>query len=433
MIKALKLKRGGINLPLIQEKPDFYTNAFLPSIALVPVSCGNNKTGSVFVSAGEFVKEGQLIAKCDSNNISFHSPVPGRVLDVFDSPLSEGCFGKVIKIQLEGSFSLLGKPSGKLHWKTLDSKNLKLMFSSYGVVNTSGKMTSLAGDINTGKPGCLLVRLFEKDPTYVMDSFLVRNFISEMAEGIGIILKASGIKNVYFLFGEITDNSLMEDFIARVNSFIDSDVSVDYGTVKEKYPVANNKLLFERLKNQKKIAGDTCGLAVDASTVVSAYNSVIFDKPVLERFVHVSGSGVVNQKMLKVRIGTKIGDLIDECGGFSGTPGRIIVNGLLSGVSIYDLDTPVSKDTESIIVIEKNEYREFFSTDCIHCGACISVCPVGINPVKIYSYIRNNLLTEAFNEEGENCIFCSCCSCVCPSRIPLVKIFQIAKKEVCND
>lgn len=427
MVKSLKLRKGGIRLPLIQEKPDSYTNAFLPSIALVSLSCCEKGKESVFVSAGEYVKEGQLIAKCSATNSSFHSPVPGRVLGIWDSPLPDGSFGKAVGIQMEGSFSLLGKPYGKLQWKSLDSKTLRTMFSAYGVVNTSGKVLPVSEEINKIRPTLLIVRLFEKDPTYVMDSFILNNFINEVIEGSAVIAKASGVKKIFYIFGELTELAFIMDFISRANSVMTPGVTVDFSTVREVYPVSNKNLLLDSLRSQKKIPQDSVPMVVDSSTVVSAFSAVTCDRPVLERFVHVSGSGVVNSKMLKVRIGTKIGDLIDECGGFSGTPGRIIVNGLFSGVSVYDLDTPVSKETESVIVVEKEDYREFSMTDCIHCGACISVCPVGINPVKIYSYIRNNLIDEAVFEEGGSCISCSCCSSVCPARIPLVKFFDKLK------
>lgn len=434
MVKSLKLIRGGIRLPLIQEKPDNYTNAFLPSIALVSLTGCEPGRESVFVSAGEYVKEGQLIAKCNVTNSSFHSPVPGRVLGIWDSPLSDGTFGKAVGIQMEGSFSILGRPYGKLQWKSLEPKTLRTMFSAYGVVNTSGKVYPVSEEINRTQPSVLIVRLFEKDPTYVMDSFILNNFINEIIEGSAVIAKAAGIKKIFFVFGELAGLSFVMDFISRVNSALDSGITVDFSIVKEIYPVSNKRLLLDSLKSQKKIPSDSVPMVVDSSTVISAFSAVTYDRPVLERFIHVSGSGIMNSKMLKVRIGTKIGDLIDECGGFSGSPGRIIVNGLFSGVSVYDLDTPVSKDTESIIVVEKDDYREFSVSDCIHCGACISVCPAGINPVKIYSYIRNNLFGEAVFEEGGNCISCSCCSSVCPSRIPLVKIFsKLKKRETKND
>lgn len=428
MVKSLKLTRGGIRLPLIQEKPGGYTNAFLPSIALVSLSCCESGSESVYVSAGEYVKEGQLIAKCNITNMSFHSPVPGRVLGILDSPLPDGSFGRAVGIQMEGSFSILGRPYGKLQWKSLDSRTLKTMFSAYGVVNTSGKAYPVTEEINRSHPSVLIVRLFEKDPTYVMDSFILNNFINEVIEGSAVIAKAAGVKKIFFAFGEQAELPFIVDFISRVNSVVDSGITVDFSTVKEKYPVSNKRLLLGSLLSQKMIPYDSVPMVVDSSTVISAFNAVTYDRPVMERLIHVSGSGIMNPKMLKVRIGTKIGDLIDECGGFSGSPGRIIVNGLFSGVSVYDLDTPVSKDTESIIVVEKEDYREFAMSDCIHCGACISVCPVGINPVKIYSYICNNLLDEAVFEEGGNCISCSCCSSVCPSRIPLVKFFSKLKK-----
>ena len=71
---------------------------------------------------------------------------------------------------------------------------------------------------------------------------------------------------------------------------------------------------------------------------------------------------------------------------------------------------------------------------CIHCGRCVAICPMGLNPT-VYAKALN--VTDAedrierYTEAKLNlCIECGSCSFVCPSNRPLVENNRIAKSEM---
>jgi ferredoxin len=59
-------------------------------------------------------------------------------------------------------------------------------------------------------------------------------------------------------------------------------------------------------------------------------------------------------------------------------------------------------------------------SDCVSCGACAGVCPVGA--------ISQG--SEHYEIDAGSCIECGSCAYICPARIPLVQSFKNAKVQV---
>lgn len=82
---------------------------------------------------------------------------------------------------------------------------------------------------------------------------------------------------------------------------------------------------------------------------------------------------------------------------------HIIINGLMTG---FKIDNPayyiLTDDITSIHLLKK---LPKYNTECLNCGKCIQVCPVGVNPIK-----GINL---------SNCLDCGLCTFFCPASINL--------------
>lgn len=60
----------------------------------------------------------------------------------------------------------------------------------------------------------------------------------------------------------------------------------------------------------------------------------------------------------------------------------------------------------------------------------MGVCPVGLFPNMMYSYVQVNDLDNAKKIGVEDCIECGACSYICPSKIQLVSYFKSAKMNL---
>lgn len=106
----------------------------------------------------------------------------------------------------------------------------------------------------------------------------------------------------------------------------------------------------------------------------------------------------------------------------------------MMGVSICSLDEPVLKTTNAITVLTEADARYIKHTACIHCGKCISACPMGLNPTLFAKSLKVNDKDERVRRLSDGkvllCMECGCCSFVCPARRPLVQNNRLGKDEV---
>jgi electron transport complex protein RnfC len=194
-----------------------------------------------------------------------------------------------------------------------------------------------------------------------------------------------------------------------------------------RYPSGIPENLLALVRKQADARDEAPILFVDSVTALAARDAVVKNEPMMTRYVYVSGPSIVVPSLLKVRIGTTIGDIIEECGGFSSAPSRIVVNGLISGTALYDLDTPITKTTKSLHIMDSDTCPDYEVHPCIHCGSCLRVCPVLIDPMKVVTAIRKERFSKNIRDSITSCQSCGCCAIVCPSRIPLHHIIREAR------
>ncbi|MBA7628984.1 Ion-translocating oxidoreductase complex subunit C [subsurface metagenome] len=162
-------------------------------------------------------------------------------------------------------------------------------------------------------------------------------------------------------------------------------------------------------------------------TIFAIYEAVALGKPLIERVVTVSGSVIKNPANLKVRLGAKIQELIEECGGFTKIPAKLISGGPMMGFALTDLDAPITKGVSGVIALSRKEVKPAMQTPCIACGRCIVACPLGLSPTTIYKWIDHQEYEEALAEGLMDCKECGCCGYVCPARIPLIQGMKLGK------
>ena len=163
-------------------------------------------------------------------------------------------------------------------------------------------------------------------------------------------------------------------------------------------------------------------LILGPATLAAVYDAVKYRRPVLDRYVAVGGSAVRNPQVMRVRIGKRIGDLFKECGGFIDTPCRIAAGSPFSGKTVVNLDEPVTKTSYAVFAMLKDQTGDGQKRDCISCGECRRVCPVGLDPEELYKQVT--IASPACCSRAEECHGCGCCDLVCPSRLPLSDVIM---------
>ena len=422
----MKIRSGDL-LSYKPSKYDSSLNAFIPSEVIVSLVQDNGKIAVCTVKEGEVVQEGQVIAKGKELNSSvIHSPVPGIVVGTVSKSMPNGLRVPAVKIQMKGEFSLFGKPKKLIDWKSFPVTTLKRNIVDAGIVNTFDEPVSLGTQIysltKAEKNINVVLRMFDNDPSCTTDLFIAEQYTQQVLEGARILASAINSSAVIGFYPVKTDFMNKVDTDSSLYAFMPVDISV--------YPCGGKNQLVQlsESKNSSVPKVSAKDLFIDSSTALAVYEAVVLSQPVVDKIIQVSGQSLVGEGMIRARIGTSIRALAAEYGGFIKNPAKVIINGLLMGTNIVDLDTPITKYVKSINFMQKKELRNQTVTECLRCGSCRNVCPSSLVPDILYSYYKNQREEDKqYVATSEVCSGCGLCNSVCPARLPLCQTIKLLK------
>jgi electron transport complex protein RnfC len=222
--------------------------------------------------------------------------------------------------------------------------------------------------------------------------------------------------------------------------------------------------LIKTILNQEVPAGrpptDLGVIVCDVQTVIAAYEAVVEARPMVDRVISIGGSAMARPANVRVRLGTSVGELLEEFGNKG--PSRVIVGGPLRGSSVTDVDAPITREIRALVALEEPRSpsvttrwgflpradshvrllppfgREKRATTalvggtrpCIRCGDCVDVCPQNLFPIELAEAGERGDLERAEELAIFACIECGLCSYICPSKIDLLEGIRKAKRWI---
>jgi len=276
----------------------------------------------------------------------------------------------------------------------------------------------------------VLINGAECEPYLTADYRLMIEKPKEVVEGLKVLMKILGVQKGYI---GIEDNK--PEAIAKMIEAAAGDASISVITCEVKYPQGAEKMLIKAVLGRevppRALPMDVGVVVQNVGTALAIYEAARYGKPLIERVVTVTGEGINQPKNLNVRIGTKIADLIEACGGFKDGVAKVISGGPMMGFALSSLDVAVTKGTSGILVMPEDivAHGEEFGP-CIRCGRCIDICPMGLMPSMLSVLSERGFYEEAKEYNLFDCFECGSCAFVCPSKRPIVQFVRLAKSMV---
>ncbi|GJQ24730.1 hypothetical protein BIY37_04215 [Candidatus Brocadia sapporoensis] len=179
-------------------------------------------------------------------------------------------------------------------------------------------------------------------------------------------------------------------------------------------------------------------LILDPQTISAMHEQGIMRKDVTSRYLALSGTGLRENEIIHVELGTSVEKILKNKVREAVTF-RVFINGPLRGKEITDFSQKIDWSVNNIVVLEEKNRKALFpmfkadelafttnligeSRRCVYCNFCDDICPVDLEPALYYhSYVRGEKHKARLYNMGK-CIECGLCSFICPSKLELQKI-----------
>lgn len=403
-------------------------NAAAPSIVAVPLLQHAGAPAKPMVKPGTPVLMGQKIAAADGYvSAAVHSPVSGIVKSI-QTRIAAG--GRRVDAVIIENNALDEWDTSLLPVRDPDDPaQLLAAIREAGVVGMGGATfpTHVKLSPPREKPiDTLILNGAECEPYLSADHRVMLEETEAVVDGLRIAAKITGAKRLCI---GVEENKLDAIEALRRAAGGDAEVCV----LRVKYPQGGEKQLIQTLTGRRVPSGglpmDVGCVVLNVSTAAAISRAVREGRPVIDRVVTVAGA-VREPKNLHVRIGVDIDSVIEQCGGADAQVNKIVLGGPMMGQCAYNPNTPVTKGVSGVLLLADHE-RERPLANCVRCGGCVSVCPIGLMPLMLYAFARKGFYERARDEQHLlDCIECGSCAYQCPSRLPLVQQIRAAKSAL---
>jgi electron transport complex protein RnfC len=404
---------------------------FVPLIQHIGAPC------KVTVQPKQDVKIGDILGEAGGFvSAPIHSSINGKVVKSINRTLPNGRHIACVQIkadgpQLEGKAlweDVFGGEWQKSDLEKYAPEEIQKAVSAAGIVGMGGAgfPTHVKFARNPQKPiDTLIINGCECEPYLTADYHLMLEAPQPIVTGALLAAHAIGAKEIVI---GIEDN---KPEAIKVMKKACEGANINVMTLKTKYPQGGERSLLPAVTGRVIPTGglplDVGVVVVNVGTASAIARAVLRGKPLTHRVMTVTGGGVVNPKNLLVPVGVSYGFVLNYCGGMKKNASRAISGGPMMGMTIGDLNTPITKGASGFTILTEEEVKKSEETTCVRCGRCVDVCPLNLVPTKMAMASKHQAWHVAKMYHLMACVECGCCAFTCPASIPLVQLIRMGK------
>jgi electron transport complex protein RnfC len=414
-----------------KDKP---VTVLLPAGELVyPVSQHIGAPAKPIVNKGDKVLVGTKIAEAGGFvSACVLSSVSGTVKTIEPRLTVSGAMVDCIVVENDGEYRTIDGYGVQRDVKKLSKDEIRNYIKEAGIVGMGGAGFPTHVKLTPKNPDDIdycIVNGSECEPYLTSD---YRMLLEEPEHVIG------GLKIMVSLFDKAKGIIAIEDnkpeAVKKIRELVKDEPDIEVRVLKTKYPQGAERMLIKAITgreiNSKMLPADAGCIVDNVDTVIAIDNAVRFSIPLFRRIVTITGDCVADPRNYNVRVGTLYSEVLKANGGFIKTPEKIISGGPMMGQSIYSIDVPVTKTSSALLAFEKDPVGVIEPGPCIHCGRCITTCPEGLVPTKMYQVAQTGNLDAFKSLNGMECCECGSCAYGCPAKLPLTQAFKQMRRAV---
>ena len=427
--------KGGVNVPHHKGQTENLAleRAQDPEVVYIALHQHIGAPCEAIVNVGDRVKVGQKIGESQAFVSSpVHSSVAGIVKSITKMTTPVGATSNCIVIESDGTNEMDESIKAGRSLEELSGKEILAIIKEAGITGMGG--AGFPTHVKLSPPpekniDTVIINGAECEPYLTSDHRIMLEMPEKIVFGLKAIMKSLGVNNGVI---GVEDNKM--DAVDALRKVIKPEDNIKVVSFKTKYPQGDEKRIINAVTGRIVPSGALpmeVGCVVNnISTTKAIAEAILEGKPLYERVVTITGKGIKQPRNLIAKIGTPFQELIDQCGGFNGTPGKILMGGPMMGLAQYSTEVPLIKGSGGILIIPLEDAKAEPVLACIKCGQCLDVCPVFLEPLYISAHALKGNFEGSERYHALDCVECGACSYICPAKRPLTESIKLAKREI---
>lgn len=434
-LSGLKTFRGGIHPPdekkLTADKPirDYLSpkgDMVFPMLQHMGVPC------KPLVKKGDRVLRDQIIGEPTGLGTYIYSSVSGTVKDV--KPMLHPNGSKVMSVIVENDhqYETMEKDYQPCSYKELTKEQIIERIRIAGIIGMGGAGFPTYIKLSPApdkKIEYVIINASECEPYLTSDYRVMLEDPWRVINGLRIVLS---------LFPEAVGRIGVEDnkpkAMESLKPYIEDEDKMEIVPLQTKYPQGGEKQLISAITGREVPSGglpaDVGCIVINVDTAVAISRAITQARPLQRRIVTIAGDCVKNPGNFKVRIGTSFRELVEEAGGLTQEPAKIICGGPMMGPVVSTMDIPVIKTSSCLLLLSEKMAKLPEESACIRCGKCIEACPIHLQPYELNQLVLQRDWEGFTKLHGVDCIECGSCSYVCPAGRHLTQTCKLGRRTV---
>ncbi len=387
------------------------------------------------VKVGQQVLIGEKIGESDAFiSAPIHATVSGKVSALEKVVLTDGKIVDAIVITSDGENTL----SPDIQPPVINStEDFVCAVRESGLVGLGGAGFPTHAKVKIPKDKTihtLLINAAECEPHITSDHREMLENADRVIDGMFSIAKYLNIKQII-----IGIESNKPDAIELLKEKLAADSRNANGiagvlSLRAVYPQGAEKVLIQAATGKQlatgKLPSDLGCLIMNVTTVGFISDYLKTGIPLVTKRITVDGSAISIPKNVIAPIGTKLQDIVEFCGGYQEEVQKILLGGPMMGLAIPSDNFQVMKQSNGILFLGEKDINKKRTTACIHCGSCVTVCPMHLEPYALEENMNKRITERLRKLAVMTCIECGSCSFVCPANRPLVHSIRLGKNLI---
>ena len=428
MTRASRFRRArGAAVPHRKETAELESVAMpVPSEIVLPMQQHIGALCEPVVKKGDHVDVGSLVGHAPRGlSADIFSGVSGTVKAIQPVYYSSGKTDTTVIIEADGEQTL----SGDVHVPEVSDRASVLdAIKRSGLVGLGG--AGFPTDVKLDPPNLDEIDLYVVNATEC-EPYLSTDY-REMIENADDVLR--GIRETCMHLGIPKALICIENnkpkAVALMRELTADDPSIDVLALPSRYPQgAENVLVYNatgRVVPRGKRQTDVGVMLNNVTTMASIGRFLATGMPLVKRRFTVAGDAVERPCNLNITIGTRLRDVMDYVG-LAKEPHKVILGGPMMGNAQVDLDYPVIRQNNGVLVFSEEGMAQPVTTPCIRCVRCTNSCPMSLAPVEIKKAYAKQDVRRLDELMADLCMGCGTCSLVCPAKQPLTQTSKLAR------